>query len=74
MPRKRSFDPLVGRAKTLAFSKSLLAIYDDKTCVGHLLRRSTGAYEAFDIRDNSVGVYPDLISAANAVSAASSPR
>ena len=46
------------------------ALYSGQTCLGHLLSRGRAGAEAFDRNDRSLGVFPDLKSAAAAVSAA----
>jgi hypothetical protein len=58
-----------GSAKTKPLSRGMLAIYDDKKCIGHLLIRHRAGVEAFDSDDHSLGVYPDIDAAADAVSA-----
>ena len=46
------------------------ALYDGQTCLDHLLSRGKAGTEAFDYNDRSLGIFPDLKSAANAVTAA----
>jgi hypothetical protein len=45
-----------------------LAVYDGRSCIGHLLPRGKLGVEAFDRGDKSLGVFPNLKSAADAVS------
>jgi hypothetical protein len=47
-----------------------LAVYDGRTCVGHLLMRGRAGVEAFDRDDNSLGVFASASDAANAVTTA----
>lgn len=44
-----------------------LAVYDGQTCVGFLLPRGKVGFEAFDAADKSLGTFPDMKSAADAV-------
>ena len=37
---------------------ALLAVYDGRNCVGHLLHRGKSGVEAFDADDNSLGLFP----------------
>jgi hypothetical protein len=48
---------------------SMLAVYDGRTCIGHLLMRGKAGVEAFDADDRSLGLYPDLKAAAAAIRA-----
>jgi hypothetical protein len=47
----------------------MFAVYDGRTCIGHLLLRGRHGVEAFDVDDHSLGVYPDTKAAVAAVSA-----
>jgi hypothetical protein len=46
-----------------------LAVFAGQTCLGHLLARGKGV-EAFGRNDESLGIFPDQRSAANALSKA----
>jgi hypothetical protein len=48
---------------------SMLAVYDGRTCIGHLLLRGKVGVEALDVNDRSLGLFPDTKTAASAVSA-----
>jgi hypothetical protein len=48
-----------------------VAVYSGQRCAGHLISRGKAGVEAFDREDRSLGVFADVISAANAVTAAS---
>jgi hypothetical protein len=48
-----------------------LAVYDGQTCLGFLLPRGKTGVEAFDADDRSLGTFPDLKSAADAIIALS---
>jgi hypothetical protein len=43
------------------------AVYIGQTCIGHILRRDRRGFEAFDVNDISLGLFPDPKSAANAI-------
>jgi hypothetical protein len=43
---------------------ALLAVYDGRNCVGHLLHRGKSGVEAFDADDNSLGLFPTQAEAA----------
>lgn len=49
---------------------SMLAIYAGRTCLGHVILRGRSGVEAFDADDQSLGIYPNLKSAADAISIA----
>ena len=49
---------------------SCLAIYDGQRCAGFLLPRGKAGVEVFDADDRSLGIFPDLKTAADAVSRA----
>jgi hypothetical protein len=51
------------------FGPSLLTVYAGPTCIGFLLSRGKAGVEAFDADNNSLGVFSDQKSAADAVSA-----
>ena len=51
---------------------SCLAIYDGQRCAGFVLPHGKAGVEAFDAKDRSLGVFPDLKTAADAVSRARS--
>jgi hypothetical protein len=44
-----------------------LAIYDGQTCVGHLMPRGKSGVEAFNADTRSLGTYPNMKAAADAV-------
>jgi hypothetical protein len=46
---------------------AMLAVFDGRRCVGHILRRGPRGYEAFDSHDVSFGVYPTKGEAAAAL-------
>jgi hypothetical protein len=48
---------------------SCLAVCAGQTCIGFLLSRGKIGVEAFDADNNSLGIFPDQKSAADAVSA-----
>jgi hypothetical protein len=50
----------------------MLAIYSGQSCIGHLLLRGKAGVEAFDSDDQSLGIFPDTKTAADAVSARAS--
>jgi hypothetical protein len=39
-------------------SSSMLALYEGQRCIGHLIVRGKSGFEAYDIEDRSLGVYP----------------
>jgi hypothetical protein len=45
----------------------LQAVYDGQRCIGHLLLRGKLGVEAFDADNRSLGIYPDMKLAADAV-------
>jgi hypothetical protein len=49
-----------------------LVVYDGRTCVGHIVRRSD-SFEAFDVDGTSYGTFADMKSAAFAIPAKSAP-
>jgi hypothetical protein len=46
-----------------------LAVYDGQTCLGFLLPRGKSGVEAFDAADKSIGIFPNMKMAADAISA-----
>jgi hypothetical protein len=36
----------------------MVCVFDDRRCIGHVLRRGPRGYEAFDSHDVSLGTYP----------------
>ena len=48
---------------------SLATVYDGQTCIGFLLKRANSV-EAFDADEHSLGIFPDIKTAADAVSRA----
>jgi hypothetical protein len=48
----------------------LQAVYDGRTRIGFIVNRGRAGFEAFDAGERSLGVFPDLRRAADAVSAA----
>jgi hypothetical protein len=49
------------------FSSTLQALYDGRTCIGHVISRGPRGVEAFDVDDNVVGLFPDVRTAADAL-------
>jgi hypothetical protein len=47
----------------------MLSVYDGTRCIGHLMLRGQQGVEAFDSDDRSIGLFPDVRAAADAVSA-----
>jgi hypothetical protein len=45
---------------------AMLAVFDGRRCLGHLLRRGPKGWEAFDARDTSLGLHSDQAEAAAA--------
>jgi len=68
-----------GSGKTTIRSKAIpptprwQAVYIGQTCIGHIMRRDRRGFEAFDINDVSLGLFPDPRSAANAICGKPSP-
>jgi hypothetical protein len=48
-------------------SWSWLAVYNGTRCVGHVIARGKRGYEAFDVDDRSVGLFPTAQEAADAL-------
>jgi len=46
----------------------MLAVCDGRDCIGFLLKRGGGSVEAFTADEHSLGTFPDLKTAANALS------
>jgi len=59
-----------GGARSTPKSPTRLAVYDGRQFVGFLLTRNPLGVEAFDINEHSLGIFPDLKTAADAVSRA----
>jgi hypothetical protein len=49
------------------FKPTLRSIYVGRRCVGFMLDRGKVGVEAFDTNENSLGVFPDKKSAADAI-------
>jgi hypothetical protein len=47
--------------------RSLVTVYDGRSCVGHLIRRGPAGTEGFDVNDQSVGLFENDDVAAAAV-------
>jgi hypothetical protein len=45
----------------------VVSVFDDRHCIGHVLRRGPRGYEAFDSHDVSLGIYPTKGEAAAAL-------
>jgi hypothetical protein len=54
---------------TSPHTESMLAVYDGRRCVGHLLLRGKAGVEAYDAADHSLGLFPTERAAADAISA-----
>ena len=66
-------DDLLGRrigTEAKPHKPTLQAVADGQVCIGHLMSRGREGVEAFDAENRSLGTFPDMASAANAVSAA----
>ena len=46
---------------------SLVSVTSGRDCIGHIVCRGRAGFEAFDRDDVSLGIYPDMPSAANAI-------
>jgi hypothetical protein len=46
---------------------AMVCVFDDRQCLGHVLRRGRRGYEAFDAHDVSFGLYPTKAEAAGAL-------
>jgi hypothetical protein len=60
------------RREAISSPISSLAVFDGRRCCGFLLPRGKQGVEAFNADDHSIGVFPDLKAAANAVYEAAS--
>jgi hypothetical protein len=49
---------------------AMLSVYEGQRCLGHIVKRGARGFEAFDLDDNSLGVFPTDHEAADAVHAA----
>jgi hypothetical protein len=47
--------------------RSLLTVYDGQRCLGYVLKRGPAGVEAFDVNDQSLGVFRDVPAAKNAI-------
>ena len=66
--RQNSIDSTVGTAAiTAARSSPLLSAYEGQRCFGFVCSRGKLGFEAFDSEERSLGVYPNMQSAAPAV-------
>jgi hypothetical protein len=45
----------------------MLCVYDGQRCIGHIIARGKTSFEAFDQRDESIGIFPSMKLAAAAV-------
>lgn len=45
----------------------LLAVYEGQQCLGHLIARGQSGFEAFNVDDVSLGLFPDQTSAVAAI-------
>jgi hypothetical protein len=52
-----------------AYSIRLHAVYSGRVCIGFLLPRGRLGVEAFDADDHSLGIFPTVKAAADAISA-----
>ena len=56
-------------AEANSFQSDCLSVYDGSVCIGFLIKRGRAGVEAFDADGRrSLGLYPDMKSAADAVS------
>jgi len=44
-----------------------VSVTSGRDCIGHIVCRGRAGFEAFDRDDVSLGIYPDMPSAANAI-------
>jgi NUMOD1 domain-containing protein len=56
----------------MSATTSLSYVYDGRQCLGHVIGRGKLGFEAFDRDDKSLGVFPSIRDAANALSPVSS--
>ena len=59
--------PSTQSPESLQDLSSMLVVYDGQVAIGHLLPRGKLGVEAFDAADRSLGIFPDLTTAANAL-------
>jgi hypothetical protein len=52
---------------------AMLTVNDGQKCIGHIIARGKTGYEAFDVNDRSLGLYPSVKAAAAAVIAEAAP-
>jgi hypothetical protein len=52
---------------------TLVSVYDGTTCLGCILGRGPDGFEAFDAVERSLGIFPTMKAAADAISAEASP-
>jgi hypothetical protein len=45
----------------------MVAVYDGQRCLGHVLGRGKGGFEAFDVDNRSLGIFPSQREAAAAI-------
>ena len=45
----------------------LVAVYDGRACLGHVLGRGKAEFEAFDADNRSLGIFPSQCEAAAAI-------
>jgi hypothetical protein len=48
----------------------MISVYNGQRCMGFVLARGKRGYEAFDTDEKSLGIFPTMQAAADAVSAA----
>ncbi len=53
-------------------ARALVSIFAGQRCIGFILNRGRDGFEAFDVNDRSLGVFPSVKAAAAAVSEAKS--
>ena len=46
----------------------MVAVYDGRACLGHVLGRGKAGFEAFDADNRSLGIFPSQREAAAAIS------
>jgi hypothetical protein len=52
------------------FHPQWMSVYAGQLCIGHVMHRGRGSFEAFDRDDGSLGTFPTVQEAAGAVSKA----
>ena len=45
----------------------MVAVYDGRACLGHVLERGKAGFEAFDADNRSLGIFPSQREAAAAI-------